>query len=162
MPGHFTKLNGQIIDHMYVQEVSKTNMKLSEKAKLKVINLKYDGLSFTQICDKLHREDGITISRRGLIGFFSKYKKTGKLSKQRESYPAKVTGRHIALIDDAITCNPELTAKEICDLLYDSTGLLLSVSRVKVIRKKLGWTLNKTRYCQLIRWVLQDLITLNF
>ena len=65
--------------------------------------------------------------------------------------PRKVSDRHLKLIDDLMTWNPERTALDLQRILGDLTALALSVSHIKKLRRNLGWTLENTHYCQMIR-----------
>ena len=128
-------------------------IKLSNQTKLKIIRLKGDGMSYSNIVQVLAVEDHVYISRRGIIKFYKKFQRTGLLYHPPTSHQSKLSHKHITFIDEAISANPELTSPEIAQLLQECTGLRISCTTVRRIRKKLGWTLKKTRYCQLIRFV---------
>ena len=119
----------------------------------KVIRLKKAGFSYAVIVDLLDNEDHFDISRRALIKFYTRYRRCGVTFKMRTHYPTKLTRLHLDLIDDVLTSRPDITAKELSDLMSTcrSTGVEISPSTMSKVRRKLGWTKTKTRYCQMIR-----------
>jgi hypothetical protein len=62
----------------------------------------------------------------------------------------KLTEQHIALMDDLLTNNPELSSVDLARDLQDLTGVQVSDSTIRGVRAKLGWTYAAVKYCQLV------------
>lgn len=126
-------------------------MRLPIWVKQKVVRLKETGESYTTICQILQDQDQIEISRRGLIKFYKNFKNNGGFISKPREMQGKLNQHHLDLIDDSLTANPEMTALDLAVMLKDLTGVEISVSTVKRVRRNLGWVYTKTRYCQFIR-----------
>ena len=57
----------------------------------------------------------------------------------------------MTFIDNQMEQNDELTAPNLKKKIYEEFGVNFSESKVKRLRKKLGWVQTGTKYCQLIR-----------
>lgn len=62
-----------------------------------------------------------------------------------------VTNELLDFIDKQMEKNDELTGQSLQKYILDEFNESFSVSKVKDLRKKLGWLADKTRYCQLVR-----------
>ena len=66
--------------------------------------------------------------------------------------PAKdVTPELMTFVDNQMEHNDELTAPNLQKKIYEEFGVNFSESKVKRLRKNLGWVQTGTKYCQLIR-----------
>ena len=54
-------------------------------------------------------------------------------------------------IDAEMQRNDEMTSPLLARRIYKEFGLNFSIQKVKRLRKKLGWVMTSTKYCQLIR-----------
>ena len=85
-----------------------------------------------------------------------KYKETGKLiDMPRRTHPKKLNDEMMAFLDEALTENDELTARQArCLLIERWPTLQVSLPTIKRIRStQLGWVCTRPHYCQLLREV---------
>ena len=70
----------------------------------------------------------------------------------RRTRPRKLTQEMMEVLNEALSENDELTAREACDLLIEGwPGIQVSLSTIKRIRRKdLEWVCMKPHYCQLL------------
>ena len=66
-----------------------------------------------------------------------------------------VTDEVLDFVDEQMEKNDELTANRLRSLINEKFSITFSTSKVRRIRKKLGWMATGTKYCQLIRQVNQ-------
>ena len=86
-----------------------------------------------------------------------KHAVTGSVQDQRKNRtPTLHTTEHADFVNGKIEENPDLSASKLNDLIQAEFGINVSVSTVRVYRRKLGWVASKTRYCQMIRHVNKD------
>ena len=64
--------------------------------------------------------------------------------------PKKLSEEAKTFIDQQMQKNDEVTSSQIQKKL-EKCGIFVCSATVRITRKKLGWTLQKTAYCQLIR-----------
>ena len=76
------------------------------------------------------------------------YRHSGHLP--RSGRPSKLSMGAKAFIDEEMRNNEEMTSGQIQRKL-EKRGIAVSSSTVRRSRKKLGWTLQRTAYCQLTR-----------
>ena len=55
-----------------------------------------------------------------------------------------------------MTSQPDMTAKVLSDRIFEQFGRRISEPRINAVRRECGWTINGTRYCQLIRLVNRE------
>ena len=118
----------------------------------RVIFLSRSGYSVSQIKKRLKQEN-INISLAALYNLLKKYNETGKLiDLPRRTRPIKLNNVMRAFINQALSENDELTARQARNLLTQQWPTLqVSLPTIKRIRQKIGWVCTKPHYCQLIR-----------
>ena len=128
---------------------------LNDALKTKVVSLLYDGKQQKQILEKLKSEENFTIGRRHLAKFIKRFKETNSIqNKPKPGPPVKdVTPELLNYIDKKMEENDETTAADLQRLIEKNFNLSLSISKIKRIRRKLGWLSTSTKYCQLVREV---------
>jgi transposase len=81
-----------------------------------------------------------------------KHAVTGSVQDKKKTGTAKLhTTQHADFVNGKIEENPDLSARKLRDLILEEFGINVSVSAVRVYRRKLGWVTSRTRYCQMIR-----------
>ena len=109
------------------------------------------GLRPPTIAQKLLEEDGIKVSRRGVLKFLTVYKVTGTICRQPGSgRPLKVTAEIKAIVERQMELDDETTAHQLHCLL-EKKGYVISLATILRCRISLGWTFRGSAYCQLIR-----------
>ena len=97
------------------------------------------------------REEGIQVSKTGVVKFLNIFKETGSISRLPGSgRPTKITTAILSIVERQMTIDDETTAVQLQQILADS-GHLLSLKTILRSRTKLGWTFRGSAYCQLIR-----------
>jgi len=101
------------------------------------------------------QEENVSISMQALYALLRKYKRHYTyVDLPRKAVPRKITHEMISKIDDLLSENDELTARQIRNRLKDQyPHLEVSLSTIKKARKEAGWTSTRPHYCQLIREV---------
>ena len=116
---------------------------LPDHVRLKIVTLKQSGVNVTNIV-RVIEADGVTISRNAV------YDTVATL--QPPPRPRKgVTKELLDFIDQQMEMDDELTAKTLSLRINQEFEEKFSISKVKDLRKKLGWLAEKTRYCQMVR-----------
>ena len=125
--------------------------KLSEYARKRIISLRSSGTKQTKIKELLEQE-GIKTSRSAISLFLSRYSKTGDIGDApRCGRTAKLAPETIAYIEEKMQENDELTSRELKDKLSNECDVQISEATIRRVRRKLGWKVEKARYCQLVR-----------
>ena len=126
--------------------------RLDIETRRRVIFLSRSGYSVSQIKKRLKQEN-INISLAALYNLLKKYNETGKLiDLPRRTRPIKLNNVMRAFINQALSENDELTARQARNLLTQQWPTLqVSLPTIKRIRQKIGWVCTKPHYCQLIR-----------
>ena len=97
------------------------------------------------------REEGMQVSKTGVVKFLNKFKETGSISRRPGSgRPTKITTAILSIVERQMTIDDETTAVQLQQILADS-GHPLSLNTILRSRTKLGWTFRGSAYCQLIR-----------
>ena len=64
----------------------------------------------------------------------------------------KINDEMIAIIDDALSNDDELTARETQSILVERwPNLDVTLSTIKKIRNQIGWKYTRPHYCQMVR-----------
>lgn len=118
--------------------------------------LKNEGCSYNQIRDRLQRWWEFTSQNVALWFSWcnSQYPvpwNSDQLRRPRAPYKTKLNDQQIQLIDDIMHSNRETTATQLVDFFRSNFGVLVSAPTICRVRKALGWTFKKTKYCQLKR-----------
>ena len=118
----------------------------------RIILLKEAGHSVVDI-RKCLSEENISISLQALYNLVKKYNETGKLlDLPRRTRPRKLTGEMMAMLNQGLSEDDELTARRARSLLLEKwSNLKVSLPTIKRIRKELGWVCTRPHYCQLLR-----------
>ena len=135
--------------------------RLDMTTRRRVIYLKSSGFSVSEIRKRLCDEN-ISVSHQALCSLIKKHRETGKLLDfTRRARPRKLTQELMEVLNEALSENDELTARQARDLLTERwAGIQVSLSTIKRIRRKdLGWVCTKPHYCQLLRDVSDMLQT---
>lgn len=119
----------------------------------RVVYLRQNGHSIAEIQKRL-KEENISISAQALFNLVRKYNETGKLiDLPRRNHPRKLNDEMMDFLDEALTANDELTARQArCLLIERWPTLQVSLPTIKRIRRtRLGWVCTRPHYCQLLR-----------
>ena len=117
----------------------------------RVIALRSSGYSVAEIRKRLS-EENVLVSSQALFNLIRKHRQTGKLlDLKRRSRPRKLMQAMVNKLNEALSDNDELTARQARNLLTEKwPGLRVSLPTIKCIRKELGWVCTKPHYCQLL------------
>lgn len=116
----------------------------------------YRKSSAAKISNHIRKTTGISYSRYAYAKLLKKYSIHGSVSTLPKSgRPSEITVTHKDFIDSCMMENDELTAKQLVKRFFDRFGLNVSVSNMNLLRKKLGWKNEGTKYCQLVSEVSQ-------
>ena len=100
---------------------------------------------------KVLQRDGLLVSFASVTRIIKKFRLTGSVANlARSGRPTKLSEEAKAFIDQQMRSNDEMTSAQIRKKLA-KRGVHVSSSTVRRSRKKQGWTLQRTAYCQLIR-----------
>ena len=125
---------------------------LTHEQKHRIVKLRSNGKGTSEIV-RILAEDGVKISRWGVIKFLKRYKERQSFeSAPKSGRPAEgVTAEVLNFIDSEMERNDEMTSPELTRKIYERFGLSFSREKVKRLRRKLGWVQTGAKYCQLIR-----------
>ena len=112
------------------------------------------GYSIAAIHKRL-AEEGVSVSLRSLQKLYKKFSKYDcVLDLPRRKRSKKLTLEMEEVIDEEMKKNDELTAQQLRTKLKEKfPSLELSLSTVKVVRRRRGWACTKPHYCQILRAV---------
>ena len=97
------------------------------------------------------KSEGLSVSFPSVTRIIKKLRITGSVKNlPRSGRPQKLSIEAKAFIDQQMRNNDEMTSAQIKKKLAKH-GVAVSSSTVRRSRKQQGWTLQRTRYCQLIR-----------
>ena len=118
----------------------------------RVVVLKQSGYSIAEIKQRLS-EENISISLQSLFSLVKKYNETGKLiDMPRRARPRKLTTEMMAMLNQLLSENDELTSRRIrLSLLEKWPSLQVSLPTIKRVRREIGWVCTRPHYCQLLR-----------
>ena len=126
--------------------------RLSLETRKRVILLKEQGFSVSKIIARLKQEH-ISTTRQALYNLFKKHSETGHLvDLPKRTRTRKITDEMVTIIDESLSNNDELTARELRSILVERwPELRVTLSTIKRIRKQIGWKCTRPHYCQMIR-----------
>ena len=105
---------------------------------------------------KLLKGEGLLASFASVTRIIKKFKLTGSVADvARSGRPMKLSEEARGFNDDQMRKDDEMTSGRIKKKL-ERRGVTVSSSTVRRARKQLGWTLQQTAYCQLIRNVNKE------
>lgn len=100
---------------------------------------------------RLLKAEGLLVSLASVVRIIKKLKITGSVANlPRSGRPSKMSEAAKAFIDQQMRKDDETTSRRIQKKLA-KRGVVVSSTTVRRARKQLGWTLQRTGYCQLIR-----------
>lgn len=124
--------------------------KVSDYTRTRIEVLDKQGLTPIAILRSL-RNEGLSASLASVTRIVKKIRITGSVANlPRSGRPKKLSEEAKAFIDQQMQKNDEMTSSQIQKKL-EKYGISVCSATVRRARKKLGWTLQKTAYCQLIR-----------
>lgn len=134
--------------------------RISIETRRRVITLKRTGFSVAEIKKRLGEED-ILISLQALHNLIKKYNaKNTLMDLPRHTMPRKLNAEMMAVLNQALLNDDELTSRRARDLLLEQWPTLqISLPTIRRVRKELGWVCTRPHYCQLIRDVSIKLIS---
>ena len=125
--------------------------RMSDYVKRLIIDYNSKGMSPVKITNILSSRHHINFTRRSVGLFLQKQKTSTSLNqKVRIEKPRKITKIHYDLLQVWLNENPEQTARDIQIRFFKVCDLSISVSKVKVMRRKLNWSAKQRRYGQMI------------
>ena len=85
-------------------------------------------------------EEGVTISKTSQCLLLKKYKETGTIADRirPRSLGRKLQLEHLRLIDKALDKDDEVSSIDLCKMLQEKAGILLSISTVQCAKNHLG------------------------
>ena len=125
--------------------------KVSNYTRTRIELLDKQGLPPVGILRSLKNE-GLDVSLSSVTQIIKKLWITGSMANQpRSGRPAKLSSREAqAFINQQMRKNDEMTSRQIQKKLV-KYGISVCSATVRRMRRKLGWTLQRTAYCQLRR-----------
>lgn len=128
--------------------------RISYHIRKSVVALRKAGYSIVAIHKRL-AEEGVSVSLRSLQKLYKKFSEHGcLLDLPRRKRSKKLTPEMEEMIDEEMRKNDELTAQQLRTKLKEKfPSLQLSLSTVKVARRRRGWVCTKPHYCQILRAV---------
>ena len=125
--------------------------RLYARTRLINLNLNQPNLTYAELRRKLKDEDDIEVSRQSIGKFLRRYRETGQIvDLHAGGRPPILRREHFDDIDAKIEENNELSALELRDILRKEFNIQVSRETVQRVRRRLGWSFQKTHYCQLI------------
>ena len=118
------------------------------------VALRKAGCSIVAIHKRL-AEEGVSVSLRSLQKLYKKFSEHGYvLGLPWRKRSKKLTPEMEEMIDEVIRKNDELTAQQLRTKLKEKfSSLELSLSTVKVARRRRRWVCTKPHYCHILRAV---------
>lgn len=106
--------------------------------------------------DEIHKrlkEEHIYVSKVAIYGLLKKYRQYRVYTDLPKSKPqTKLNEEQVRFIDDEMSSNDELTARQMHALILERwPHLVVSLTTIKKTKNKLGWIATRPKYCQLVR-----------
>ena len=103
-------------------------------------------------------EEGVKASRTSIYNLLSKFRRTNSIADiKRRPRSRRLNEEHFRFVDELMAQNNDLSSRQLYvafKTAYPSTEA--SLSTIKRARRDLGWTMKRTRYCQLISEVNKE------
>ena len=108
----------------------------------------------SKIIARLNQEQ-ISITHQALYNLLKNHCESGCLvDLPKRSRIRKVSDEMVAIIDEALSNNDKLTAREIQSILVERwPDLNVTLSTIKHFRNQIGWKCTRPHYCQMLRHV---------
>ena len=131
--------------------------KVTNYTRTRIELLQKQGLHPAEIL-RLLKTEGLAVSLASVVRIIKKLKTTGSVANlPRSGRPAKISDEAKVFIDRQMRKDDEMTSCRIKKKLA-KRGTDVSSSTVRRARTQLGWTLQRTGYCQLIRDVNNEAV----
>ena len=126
--------------------------RLTHKQKAKIVRLRDNQKNISEIV-RIWAADNVRISRLSVRLFLRRFQERQSLENAPlPGRPAEEVMLEVMnFIDREMKKNDELTAPGLRRRIYEQFAVDFSESKVKRLRKKLGWVQTGTKYCQFIR-----------
>ena len=125
--------------------------KLSLYARKRIVSLKSSGATNNTIREGLLKE-GIKTSSAAVSLFYSRYRRTGRLTDGRRSGRKSILKQEdLDFIDRQMKENDELTSRDLKRNIAEACQVDISSATIRRARRRLGWKKENARYCQFIR-----------
>lgn len=126
------------IESEYSRSILKMG-RMTLETRRRVVNLSKLGMRLKAIKHRLE-EEGIQVSKTGLCMLLKKYKETGTVQDRfrPRNQSKKLTLEHLALIDAAVDKDDEVSNGDLCKMLREECGIVVSKSTVQRAKKHLG------------------------
>ena len=125
---------------------------LTTGSRLRIIYLAKQHFTPTEIERKMG-EEGISVTRTAVYSLLEKFSIHGTVANLLPPPRGRkgVTNELLDFIDKEMEQDDELTAKNLQQRISQQFGENFSVTKLKDLRRKLGWLADKTKYCQLVK-----------
>jgi len=119
--------------------------------KLKIIELRKERFGITQIARAIENT-GFKVTRQAIYFTLKKFEETGGIKHaHRSGRPPIIVEEIKQFIDNAYEENDELTSKDLQLMIRRNYNKNVSMTAIKVVRKRLGWLKSGIKYCQHVR-----------
>ena len=130
--------------------------KFSPEARNFIIHCHADGVGYTTIKRLLLQEKGVEAGRTSIRALIKKFNETGSVSNKKKTVQIKFgLQEHKNFIDACMEQQADMSAKTLQGRIREEFDLQVSYSRIRTVRRELGWVLSRTRYGQMVRDVNQ-------
>lgn len=114
------------------------------------------GMTYRQIACVLNKTQGISLSVSAISYWMVRLDVRGLSYFLTDNRPEKarrflVTDEHLEIIEAAMKENPERSSVDLQRIIAQRTRTTISTSYIRKLRRNLGWTCKRTKYCQLVR-----------
>lgn len=118
----------------------------------KVIHLRNKGYGYMKIAQRMYSKHNVKITKKAVRMLCKKYDDTSSTEDRPRSRKGKLyLPEHDEFINNCMRETPDMSAAVLALKIRDHFQINLSPQAVSAYRRKLGWKLQQTRYCQLIR-----------
>ncbi|CAG2255532.1 unnamed protein product [Mytilus edulis] len=114
---------------------------------------KFSALKISRLLEEKY---DVKTSRQSVWRFLNRFKKSKSIRDPPRRRVRGISDLHIKAIDQWLKKDNELTANAIADKLRETFSTKISKGYVSLIRRKLGWTAKRVKYCQLISHVNKE------
>ncbi|CAG2255601.1 unnamed protein product [Mytilus edulis] len=114
---------------------------------------KFSALKISRLLEEKY---DVKTSRQSVWRFLNRFKKSKSIRDPPRQRVRGISDLHIKAIDQWLKKDNELTANAIADKLRKTFSTKISKGYVSLIRRKLGWTAKRVKYCQLISHVNKE------
>jgi transposase len=103
-------------------------------------------------------EEGVRTSRTAIYNLLSKFQKTSSIADiKRRPRSRRLNEEHHRFVDETMAQNTDLSSRQLYTVFKTAyPSIEASLSTIKRARRDLGWTMKRTRYCQLISEVNKE------